>query len=142
MTYVDDALASNPFATMASVDAFPDRELTVIVGGADRGVDATGLVRALADRRPAPRVIVLPPDPGRLALPLVQSTETGPIDGQVLSVDVASGLDDAVRRACVATPPGGVVLFSPAAPTPEGEGGFAARGRQFAEAAGLTGPAS
>ena len=33
------------------------------------------------------------------------------------------------------TPRGGVVLFSPAAPTPDGEGGFAARSRQFVEAA-------
>ncbi len=65
LTFVDDALASNPFATVASLGAFPGRELTVIVGGADRGVDPTGLVEALAHRRPAPRVMVLPPDPER-----------------------------------------------------------------------------
>ncbi len=70
VTFVDDALASNPFATVASVEAFNDRALTVIVGGADRGVDPTGLVQALAGRRPAPRVIVLPPDPDRLVAPL------------------------------------------------------------------------
>jgi len=136
VTYVDDALASNPFATMASVDAYPDRDLTVIVGGADRGVDPSPLVQALAERRPVPRVIVLPPEPERLAQPLERAAAAA-AGRDRLSVQVASGLDDAVRRARAATPSGGVVLFSPAAPTPEGEGGFAARGRQFAEAAGL-----
>ncbi len=67
ITFVDDALASNPFAAMASIGAFPDRPLTVILGGADRGVDPSELVEALATRRPVPRVIVLEPDPQRLA---------------------------------------------------------------------------
>ena len=67
LTFVDDALASNPFATVASMAAFPGRELTVIVGGADRGVDPRGLVEALAARRPVPAVVVLPPDAERLA---------------------------------------------------------------------------
>jgi hypothetical protein len=35
------------------------------------------------------------------------------------------------------TPEGGVVLFSPAAPTPEGEGGYGARSGQFVASAGL-----
>jgi UDP-N-acetylmuramoylalanine--D-glutamate ligase len=137
VTFVDDALASNPFATMASMEAFTDRALTVIVGGADRGVDPTGLVQALAGRRPAPRVIVLPPDPDRLVAPLEALAPGGHQAGPRLSVEVASGLADAVRRARASTPPGGVVLFSPAAPTPEGEGGFAARSAQFAEASGF-----
>jgi UDP-N-acetylmuramoylalanine-D-glutamate ligase len=38
-TYVDDALASNPFASATSIESFAGRSLTVIVGGADRGVD-------------------------------------------------------------------------------------------------------
>jgi UDP-N-acetylmuramoylalanine--D-glutamate ligase len=140
VTFVDDALASNPFATMASVEAFADRALTVIIGGADRGVDPVGLVRVLAERRPAPRVIVLPPEPGRLVGLLESLTSRAGGAGGVLSVDVATGLADAVRLARVSTPAGGVVLFSPAAPTPEGEGGFAVRSRQFVEATGLVGP--
>ncbi len=133
--FVDDALASNPLATMASVEAFAGRPLTVIVGGADRGVDPTDLVAALAARRPAPRVIVLPPDPDRLVIAL-ESVGPGVGDGG-LRLEVATGVGDAVRRAVAATPQGGVVLFSPAAPTPEGEGGFSARSRQFADAAGV-----
>jgi UDP-N-acetylmuramoylalanine--D-glutamate ligase len=139
VTFVDDALASNPFATVASVEAFAQRPLTLIIGGADRGVDAAGLVQALLDRRPAPTVIVLPPGAERLAVPLEQGAAAGSDGGARLAVEVAADLSDAVARALASTPAGGVVLFSPAAPTPTGEGGYTARSRQFAEAAGLPG---
>ncbi len=135
LTFVDDALASNPFAAAASVEAFPGRELTVILGGADRGVDPTELVDALAKRTPTPRVIVLQPGEGRMVDALTSSPSAGKTG---LPVEAAPDLEAAVRAAVVSTPTGGVVLFSPGAPTPEGGGGFGERSRQFAEAAGLT----
>jgi UDP-N-acetylmuramoylalanine--D-glutamate ligase len=125
ITFVDDALASNPFATVASLDAFPDRELTVILGGADRGVDPSDLAEAIATRRPVPRVVVLPPVPDRLLGALVGTA------------NVAADIEEAVRIATSVTPAGGVVIFSPAAPTPDGEGGYAERSRQFVEASGF-----
>jgi UDP-N-acetylmuramoylalanine--D-glutamate ligase len=134
ITFVDDALASNPFATIASIDAFPGRELTLILGGADRGVDPSDLVEAIAARKPVPRVVVLPPEPGRLVDALVHSASG---TGSIPTPDVAPDIEKAVRLATSVTPAGGVVIFSPAAPTPEGEGGYAERSRQFVEAAGL-----
>jgi UDP-N-acetylmuramoyl-L-alanine---L-glutamate ligase len=136
LTYVDDALASNPFATAASIEAFGGRDLTVIVGGADRGVAPTELVEALRAHRPLPRLVVLAPDPSRL-VDSVRSTPDG--DVPVVEVRLAEDLTGAVAIAAASTPSGGVVLFSPGAPTPEGEGGFAARSRIFREAAGLSG---
>jgi UDP-N-acetylmuramoylalanine--D-glutamate ligase len=125
ITFVDDALASNPFATIASLDAFPGRELTVILGGADRGVDPSDLAEAITARRPVPRVVVLPPMPDRLI---------GALGG---TPSVAADIEEAVRMATSVTPPGGVVIFSPAAPTPDGEGGYKERSRQFVEASGF-----
>ena len=138
LTFVDDALASNPFATVSSLAAFPGRALTVILGGADHGVDPTGLVEALASRRPVPHVVVLSPDSNRVAESLASRSAEG---GAALAVDVARDLEDAVQKAVRTTPAGGVVLFSPAAPTPEGQGGFAERSRRFVEASGLQGSA-
>jgi len=134
LTFVDDALASNPFASEASIGAFPDRELTVILGGADRGVDPRGLVEALARRRPAPGVVVLPPDAERLAEAL-RAARSGPRADR--PVVVVADLAEAVDAAVAMTSPGGVVLFSPGAPTPDGGGGYAARSRQFLAAAGF-----
>jgi UDP-N-acetylmuramoyl-L-alanine---L-glutamate ligase len=136
LTFVDDALASNPFATMASIEAFPGRDLTVIVGGADRGVDVGPLAGALAHRRPVPTVVVLPPDGGRWAAALAGLDGGG---GRDVARHEAADLAEAVAVARASTAPGGVVLFSPAAPTPEGEGGFGARSRQFIEASGVAG---
>ena len=130
ITYVDDALASNPFASATSVESFAGRPLTVIVGGADRGVDPGPLRDALAAHRPAVAVVVLPPDPERLASALAAVSSV---------VRSAEGLDGAVAEAREVTPPGGVILFSPGAPTPEGGGGYTARSRQFAAAAGFDG---
>jgi UDP-N-acetylmuramoylalanine--D-glutamate ligase len=130
-TYVDDALASNPFASAASIETFSDRPLTVVVGGADRGVDSGPLVAALAAHRPRVSVVVLPPDAERLAEALV-------IGGLAPdAVRVAEDLTEAVDIASALTPEGGVVLFSPGAPTPDGGGGYRERSRQFAAAAGL-----
>ena len=136
LTFVDDALASNPFATSASVAAFPGRDLTVILGGADRGVDLGELSALLVTRRPSPIVVVLPPDPERMvaALRNAGSGSTTP-----LSVEAAAGLEEAVAKAVAVTPVGGVVLFSPAAPTPDGDGGYRQRSRQFISAIGLPG---
>jgi UDP-N-acetylmuramoylalanine--D-glutamate ligase len=127
-TYVDDALASNPFASAASVAVFDGRPLTLIVGGADRGVDPGPLIDALAALDPRASVVVLPPDPGRLA---------GALAGVAGAVRLASDLTGAVALADDLTPEGGVVLFSPGAPTPEGGGGYSERSREFIAAAGL-----
>jgi UDP-N-acetylmuramoylalanine--D-glutamate ligase len=135
-TYVDDALASNPFASAASIETFASRPLTVIVGGADRGVDPQPLVAALAAHRPPASVVVLPPDAGRLA-DVVEAGVTGPGMVRPANVHTADDLAEAVALAAALTPEGGVVLFSPGAPTPEGGGGYRERSRQFAVAAGL-----
>lgn len=129
--YVDDALASNPYATAASVDAFAGRPLTVIVGGADRGVDLAPVAAALARHRPPPQVVVVPPDPGRMASAFAAAG---------VRTETADDLGAAVARAAELTPEGGVVLFSPAAPTPDGEGGYRQRSRAFIEGAGLVAP--
>ncbi len=127
-SYVDDALASNPFASATSIESFAGRPLTVIVGGADRGVDPGPLAAALAAHRPPAAVVVLPPTPDRLVTALAALAPM---------VRTAADLDEAVDVAQGLTPEGGVVLFSPGAPTPEGGGGYRARSLEFARAAGF-----
>jgi UDP-N-acetylmuramoylalanine--D-glutamate ligase len=130
-TYVDDALASNPFAAAASIGTFAGRPLTVVVGGADRGVDPRPMVEALAAHRPQASVVILPPGADRLG----EALAAGGLDPGV--VHLADDLHGAVARAASLTPDGGVVLFSPGAPTPDGAGGYRDRSRRFAAAAGL-----
>jgi len=120
--FVDDALASNPFATATSVLAYPDRQLTVILGGSDRGVDLGELAAVLARVRPPPRLVVMPPQEDRF------DALAGGSSPRPVRVD---DLESAAAVAFEHTPPGGVVLFSPAAPTPPGGGGYQERSRRY-----------
>ena len=118
---VDDALASNPFAIgglhrdlrRPSADRHPR--------GADRGVDPDGPGggpgRAPATGRGGGAAPGARPA-GRDARRHRRRRRSGP-------VRTAPDLAGAVALAAALTPAGGVVLFSPGAPTPEGEGGYA-----------------
>lgn len=125
--YVDDALASNPFATAASLRAFAGRPVTLVVGGGDRGVDPGPLVDALDAAEPAASVVVLEP------LPTGWAPVADPAGGR-WTVRRATDVPAAVAAARTLTPHGGVVLFSPAAPTPAGQGSYRQRSEQFRRA--------
>ena len=47
--YVDDSISTTPEATIAALDVYRDRAVTVIIGGHDRGIDYGGAGRATAD---------------------------------------------------------------------------------------------
>lgn len=125
--YVDDALASNPAATVAALHAFagPGTPVVLLLGGADRGVDHSPLLAALAGRATA---VVLFSATGRALGAAVASTGV-----RVIVLD-SEDVADAVLAAADVAPPGAVVLFSPAAPTPTEIGTYEHRSARFAEA--------
>ncbi len=130
LVFVDDALASNPSATAATLAAFDGRAVGLIVGGADRGVDLGPLAAAVGQHRGELVVAAVPPAAGRFAEAL-DAARPGLVTSEV------RGIDEAVALLVASVPAGGAVLFSPAAPTPDGEGGYRARAARFAAAAGL-----
>jgi UDP-N-acetylmuramoylalanine-D-glutamate ligase len=125
VTFVDDTLATTAQAAVAACEAYPDQPLTLLAGGLDRGIDYEPLVAHLRRRarRTPLTVVAMGPAGGRIvaALPGVPVERTE---------DVA----DAVRRAAKLTPSGGVVLFSPAAPSPAEYGSYERRSAAFAAA--------
>jgi UDP-N-acetylmuramoylalanine--D-glutamate ligase len=125
--FVNDALASNPAGTIAALRTFEGRPICLIVGGQDRGVDLDPLVRALNDLSPPPRVVSLPGLGDRLSGELTAS-------GYPISCVAAPGVHEAVQLARTLIGAQGVVLFSPAAPTPRVEGTYVQRGKAFNEA--------
>ena len=125
--FVNDALASNPAGTIAALRTFEGRPICLIVGGQDRGVDLDPLVRVLNDLSPPPRVVSLPSLGARLSGELIAS-------GSPISCVSAPGVHEAVQLARALIGEEGVVLFSPAAPTPRVEGTYVERGKAFNEA--------
>jgi len=131
--FFDDALGSNPLAVGAVVDSFAGRPLTLVMGGADRGLSYAPVADALWGARPEPRVVLLPGNDA----PIAAALEAAAPRGRRASVSQATSMGDAVRLAARATPDGGAVVFCPGAPTPGAEGTYRDRSRAFIEAVGL-----
>ncbi|WP_328345126.1 UDP-N-acetylmuramoyl-L-alanine--D-glutamate ligase [Micromonospora sp. NBC_00421] len=124
LTFVDDTLATSPYAAMHAIDAYDGRPLTVIVGGTDRGLDYTPLAAHLAERELT--VIGIPDSGSRIVAALAGLPK--------VRTEVVDDLVDAVRLARSVTPVDGVVLLSPAAPSYGRFRNFEHRSEVFAEA--------
>lgn len=124
LTFVDDTLATSPYASMHAIDAYDGRPLTVIVGGTDRGLDYAPLRAHLADRT---ITVIGVPDSGERIVAALHG-----LPG--VRTELADDLVAAVRLARKLTPPGGAVLLSPAAPSYGRFRNFEHRSEVFAQA--------
>ena len=102
--FVNDSLATTPIATIAAVEAFEGRPLTVLVGGYDRGVSFDAFGQFIRNRNSV-KLIALPDSGERIAKAV----------GKPELVTAAGDLREAVQIAARTTPAGGVVLLSPGA---------------------------
>ncbi len=122
--WIDDSISTIPETAVAALRAFPDRPITLLAGGHDRTQDHTPLVAEIA-RRAEVHVVTMPDTGTRLGDDLAQAG----LEERTL---VAGDLADAVRIADRDTPPGGVVLLSPAAPSFGAFTSYEERGDRFA----------
>ena len=122
LTFVDDALASNPFATAASIEAFPEAP------SRSSWVAPTGGSMPGRWPRPWPGAARFPGGgtrPRRAAAHRRHRRSSRRPSAVGMVVRQADDVGEAVHVAVATTAAGGVVLFSPAAPTPEGRVGSA-----------------
>jgi UDP-N-acetylmuramoylalanine--D-glutamate ligase len=131
--FVDDSISTIPESTIAALEVYAGRDITVILGGYDRGVDYGKLVAALMQGG-ARRAVCLGDSGARIAATLEASA------GLCAAWRMPS-MAEAVASAIRMTPPGGVVLLSPAAPSYGAYRDFSERGRDFAARAGFALPA-
>ena len=104
--YVDDSISTTPEATIAALDVYGDRPVTVIIGGHDRGIDYTALVARLQSD-PAIGAVLIGVT-GRRIWSLLRSRPRTVFADCMLS---------AVRQARSLAVRGGLILLSPAAPS-------------------------
>lgn len=105
--FVDDGLATSPLPVAAALDVFADEPLSLLCGGFDRGVDYHELADRLRQRRAPTSLVALGPA-GRRICELVAPTLTSAI---------ADTMDEAVALGVTQLIEGGVLLFSPGAPS-------------------------
>ncbi|HEV2100649.1 MAG TPA: UDP-N-acetylmuramoyl-L-alanine--D-glutamate ligase [Stellaceae bacterium] len=134
VVFVDDSISTAPESTIAALSVFRGRHITVIVGGYDRGIDYGKLISTLAQGA-ARTVICLGASGERIHRGLLCAKKNQP--ESALTAYRAQSMAEAVAHAKKTTPPGGVVLLSPAAPSYGHYHDFAERGEDFAVKAGL-----
>lgn len=131
--YIDDSISTTPESALAALAVYAGRPITVILGGYDRGIDYGKLVAALAGGAAA-AVVCLGASGARIHRALC---ERGAFGARLCLV---SAMAEAVAAARRLTPPGGVILLSPAAPSYGQYHDFIERGRDFAARAGFAQP--
>jgi len=132
--FVDDSISTIPESTLAALAVYAGRDITLIVGGYDRGIDygkllatfLTGAVRAVVCLGASGRRIY---EETRAA-----SNQSGNL---ACRMHFARSMEDAIGYATRVTPPNGIVLLSPAAPSYEYYRDYIERGRDFAAKAGV-----
>lgn len=123
--YVNDSLSTIPPATIAAIEAFRERSITVLVGGHDRGISYDAFGAFVRDQTNV-RIITLPDSGDRIAQAIAKPDV----------VTHAKDLRDAVNIAARITPNGGVVLLSPGAASFGHFVDYADRGQQFSDLVG------
>ena len=116
--FVNDSKATNVESAVRSIESF-DRGVVAIVGGRFKGGDLGLLRRPVADHATAVVAIGEAADLVRDAL------------GDVVPVELASTMDDAVAAAFALARPSGVVVLAPACASFDMFRDYAERGRRF-----------
>ena len=109
--FIDDGLATNPLPVVAAVRSFPGCHVALIVGGFDRGVDYQALADGLADCEVVLTVIAM----GDAGMRITDELNgRAPKVTTMAAPDMAAAVTYAAQALEVT---GGVVLFSPGAPS-------------------------
>jgi UDP-N-acetylmuramoyl-L-alanine---L-glutamate ligase len=132
--FVDDSISTIPESTLAALAVYAGRDITLIVGGYDRGIDYGKLLQTLSTG--VANTIICLGDSGRRIYDQAQAASR-PGRSPPCRMHLARSMKDALSYAKGVTPPGGVVLLSPAAPSYGYYRDYIARGRDFAARAGL-----
>ena len=138
VTFVDDALASNPEGAMAALRAYNGEEVVLIAGGGERGVDFGPLADLIGSLEPPPLVLALGAAGHSIAgalrsrQPHVACREIDSLELAVAEAWAELSVSGSKRSEDEA-----VVLFSPGAPTPAEEGSYLDRSRRLRDAVSL-----
>jgi UDP-N-acetylmuramoylalanine--D-glutamate ligase len=127
--WINDSISTTPLATLAALESLHGRDVTVLVGGHDRGLDWTPFVEAMRDV-PVNAIVCMGSNGARIESALRAA-------GVACPLSRVDHLTTAVAEAKASTPVGGVILLSPGAPSFDQFKDYAERGRRFAALAGF-----
>ncbi len=127
----NDSFAVDQIATIAAVNSF-DKNITLILGGYDRGIDYTEISEFLATKENVKIVILI----GQIADKLSSFLKKSSYKGKIVKLGKTI-MEAIVNRGIKSTQNGGILLFSPAAASFDMFKDYKDRGEQFKSAVNL-----
>ena len=125
--YINDSISTTPYASVEALRSLQTGDVTILVGGFDRGVDWRIFVDYVATCPPR----------GIVTMGANGETIARALDSAAVTVRRASALADALAHARAITPRGGTIVLSPGAPSFDQFSDYTQRGREFARLAGF-----
>ncbi|MGH8216933.1 MAG: UDP-N-acetylmuramoyl-L-alanine--D-glutamate ligase, partial [Rhodanobacteraceae bacterium] len=122
--WIDDSISTTPDAALAALESLRGRDVTLILGGFDRGLDWTVFARELAAH--SPHAVIVQGAARPRIVDALREARVG------CAIEEMSGLAAAIARARALTRAGGTLLLSPGAPSFDQFRDYAERGRAFA----------
>lgn len=110
VSFINDGLATIPQATISAVQSFPSDNLTLILGGFDRGIDFDILGKYLSTADNVKNVILI----GETADKINDVLSANKFTGEIYNLGKVS-MKEIVAKAYEVTKPKGIVLLSPSA---------------------------
>lgn len=126
--YYNDSFSTNPQTTIAAVDAF-EEELTLILGGYDKGLAFDDMVRHLSKKNNLMNIILI----GNVSDKLFNLLSKHNFKGNVVRLG-KSDMRTIVQTSQSITPRGGIVLLSPACASFDMFKNYKDRGEKFKQA--------
>lgn len=129
--YFNDSISTTPVSVTAALQTVGFKEVVLLLGGMDRGLDWDVFTKGLLHQ--TPHAIITMPASGPKLFELFKTADIQPEAG----LHTVSGLEEAVVLAQELVPEKGCILLSPGAPSFPHFSDFAERGYQFRKFAGL-----
>ena len=126
--WINDSIATSPYATLAALEALGDGLVTLIVGGKDRRADWSEVID-WCGRKGLQGLVTLPDNGGLISEAFERALGKGAVPQFP-----ANDMETAVRQARSVSQSGSVVLLSPGAPSFPHFRDFEDRGHQFTNA--------
>ena len=129
VSFVNDTLATIPEATIAALESFKDKNITLILGGFDRGISYDVLGKDLSKRKNVSKILLI----GQTAPRIKKSLEKLRYKGEVYDLGLPK-MVEIVKLSLKITDPNGIVLLSPASTSFDMFKDYKDRGDQFRDA--------
>lgn len=127
VSFYNDSFSTNPQTTIAAIKSFKE-DLTLILGGSDKGLNYDKLGKVIANAQNIKNVILI----GEISPIIQKSIQKAKYKGNLILLN-QSVMSKIVNKAIEVTPVNGVVLLSPAAASFDMFKDYKDRGNQFKE---------